>query len=85
MSSFGLIEENMELSHIHLAVIIPNRNVVPMFFLKSFDVFCFPYSRQTPPTCYFLIRAGYDVEECEERYTESRVSSLFPSPHSSGR
>ena len=28
MSSFGLIEENMELSHIYLAVIISNRNSI---------------------------------------------------------
>jgi len=24
--------------------------------------------RQPPPMCYFLIKAGYDVEECKERY-----------------
>ena len=28
MSSFGSIEENMELSHIYLAVIISNRNSI---------------------------------------------------------
>ena len=57
MSNFGLIEENMELSHIHLAV-ISSHNLVPDWYVderKTNSFLDFPISKnpfdQKNPTC----------------------------------